>query len=357
MTNKKRAAILGATGVAGQQFIEALIDHPWFEISRLYASERSAGKTYGEAAVWHSPTQLPDAIAAMPVEKIHDGLNEQDQFDVVFSALPSDIAEEIEGKYAQEKPVISTASAYRTHDDVPILVPEVNADHAPLIDRQRKHRGWKGFVVPGPNCTAMGLIIALKPLHERFGLKSVFMTSMQALSGAGYPGHSAMDMVDNVYPYIAKEEGKVVVETMKALGTVKGETIQPVELPISCTCTRVPTLDGHFLSVMVQTQSACKPEDYIQEIAAYNQQCRERFGQLPSAPEETIVYKQENNRPQPRLDRELGDGMSTAVGRIRPDEVFGEHGLKFCILSHNTKRGAAKGELLAAEYLMQEGYY
>lgn len=353
---KKRAAILGATGVAGQQFIEALVNHPWFTIDKLYASERSAGKLYGEAAVWHSSTPLHDTVASMPVKTIESGLDELDAFDVVFSALPSEIAEEIEGRYAVEKPVISTASAYRYQDDTPILVPEVNADHAPLIETQRKERGWKGFVVPGPNCTTMGLIISLKPLYDRFGVRSVYMTSLQALSGAGYPGHSAMVIVDNVYPYIAKEEGKVTIETVKALGSFTNGVIAPADFPVSCTCTRVSTLDGHFLSVFVQTEKPCSPEDYIEAIGDYNQECRKTFGELPSAPHETIVVRKEENRPQPRLDRELGGGMSTTVGRIRQDEVHGAHGLKYCALSHNTKRGAAKGELLVAEYLSVKGY-
>lgn len=354
---KKRAAILGATGVAGQQFVEALIGHPWFETAGLYASERSAGKTYGEVAAWHSSLPLPNDIADMQVKLIEDGLDELDKYDIIFSALPSDVAEKTEGDYAKEIPVISTASAYRYQDDVPILVPEVNADHAPLIDVQRKNRGWKGFVVPGPNCTTMGLIISLKPLYDAFGVKSVFMTSMQALSGAGYPGHSAMDIVDNVYPYIAKEEGKVVLETVKSLGGFEKGAIVPANIPVSCTCTRVPTLDGHFLSIFVETDKPCTPDEYVEVIRTYNSKCATRFGELPSAPEQTIIVKKEDNRPQPRLDRELGGGMSTVIGRIRQDEVFGKTGLKYCALSHNTKRGAAKGELMAAEYLHKQGYF
>ena len=192
---------------------------------------------------------------------------------------------------------------------------------------------------------------------ENFGIKSVFMTSLQALSGAGYPGHSAMDIVDNVYPFIAKEEGKVVLETVKTLGKFVNGNVVNADIPVSCTCTRVPTLDGHFLSIFVETEKPCTPDDYKKVIAEYNAECKKAFGHLPSAPEETIVVKEEDNRPQPRLDRELGGGMSTVVGRIRPDEVFGKNGLKYCALSHNTKRGAAKGELLAAEYLIEQGYF
>jgi aspartate-semialdehyde dehydrogenase len=353
---KKKTAILGATGVAGQQFLEALFEHPWFEISGLYASERSEGKPYGTAAVWHSPTPLPNSVSAMMVKNIEHVVEELDQYDIVFSALPSDVAESIEGRCAVKKPVISTASAFRYKEDVPILVPEVNAGHAPLIERQKKERGWKGFVVPGPNCTTMGLIISLKPIYDTFGIKRVFMTSMQALSGAGYPGNSALDIVDNVIPFIAKEEGKVVLETVKTLGRCENQVVHNANFAVSCTCTRVPTIDGHFLSIFVETEKECTPEDYKKAIAEYNAACFQTFGDLPSAPKETIVVKEEDNRPQPRLDRELGGGMSTVVGRIRQDEVFGTHGIKYCSLSHNTKRGAAKGELLATEYLMTKGY-
>jgi len=355
---KKKAAVMGATGVAGQQFLEALFDHPWFELSGLYASERSAGKTYGEAATWHSPAPVPENVASKTVLNINDILKELDHYDVVFSALPSDVAETIEGEVAKNKPVISTASAYRYKDDVPILVPEVNAAHAPMIARQQKDRGWKGFVVPGPNCTTMGLIISLKPLYEKFGIKNVFMTSMQAISGAGYPGVASYDIVDNIMPYIAKEESKVVIEAVKSLGALNSEgLVDAAEFNVSCTCTRVATIDGHMLSVFVETEKPCTPEDYIAAINEFNDACRKEFGGLPSAPQETIIYKPQDNRPQPRLDRELGGGMSTVVGRIRPDEVFGKSGLKYVALSHNTKRGAAKGELLAAEYLIKQGYF
>ena len=353
---KRKAAILGATGVAGQQFIEALLDHPWFEISGLYASGRSEGKIYGVAAKWHSPRPLPAEIAGMMVRNIEDAVGELNRYDVVFSALPSEVAEAIEGRCAAEKPVISTASAFRYKDDVPILVPEVNADHAPLIERQRQERGWKGFVIPGPNCTTMGLIISLKPLVETFGVKKVFMTSMQALSGAGYPGNPALDIVDNVIPFISKEEGKVTLETVKTLGRLENNAIRNAPFPVSCTCTRVPTLDGHFLSIFVETEKPCAPDDYKNSVREYNAAMRKRFGDLPSAPEETIIIKEEDDRPQPRLDRELGGGMSTVVGRIRQDEVFGTNGLKYCSLSHNTKRGAAKGEIFVAEYLITKGY-
>jgi len=349
-----RSAILGATGVAGQQFIEALRGHPWFEISGLYASERSAGKTYGEACTWRSPVPLAEATAETAVRHTDSIVNDIDEYDVIFSALPSEVAKELEGACAQHKPVISTASAYRYEDDVPILVPEVNADHAPLVRRQQKERGWKGCVVPGPNCTAMGLIVALKPIQETIGIRRVIMTSLQALSGAGHPGHPSLDVHDNVIPFISKEEEKVQLETLKTLGRYDNGKIQFAQFKVSCTCTRVPVLDGHTLSVFVETDGPFAPDDYAAAIEKFNQKCSERFGDLPSAPARTIVLKKEQNRPQPRLDRDLDGGMATIVGRVRPDEALGT-GIKFVCLSHNAKKGAAKGELLAAEYLHREG--
>ncbi|MDX9752553.1 MAG: aspartate-semialdehyde dehydrogenase [bacterium] len=354
---KKRSAILGATGMAGQQFVEALIGHPWFEISGLFASERSEGKSYGAAAKWYSPNPIDETVAAMTVKNTEHVMDELDQYDIVFSALPADYARTIEGRCAEFKPVISTASAYRYEVDVPILVPEVNASHAELIHTQQKNRGWKGFVVPGPNCTTMGLIISLKPIYTKFGINRVFMSSLQALSGAGYPGVPSMDIVDNVIPYIAKEEGKVNLETVKSLGAMVNGDVVNAPFPVSCTCTRVATIDGHMLTIFVETEKPITPASYKEAIAEFNATCRAEFGNLPSAPKETIAVKNEDNRPQPRLDRELGNGMTTSVGRIRQDEVFGDCGIKYVSLSHNTKRGAAKGEMLVAEYLLSKGYF
>ena len=351
-----KSAILGATGVAGQQFIEALIDHPWFEMSGLYASERSAGKAYGKACTWRSPIVLPKDIAETTVQLTDNILDDIGQYDIIFSALPSDVAKQHEGECAKTKPVISTASAFRYEDDVPILVPEVNAAQAPLVKRQQKERGWKGYVVPGPNCTTMGLIIALKPIQETIGIKRVIMTSLQALSGAGYPGHPVLEMHDNVIPYINKEEEKVEIETLKTLGKFEDGKVILAPIEVSCTCTRVMVLDGHMLSVFVETDGPFTPEDYKAAVEKYNKRCAEEFGDLPSAPKETIIIKEEENRPQPRLDRELDGGMATVVGRIRPEKALG-NGIKFVCLSHNTKKGAAKGELLAAEYLHRQGLF
>ncbi len=351
-----KSAILGATGVAGQQFIEALLGHPWFEISGLYASERSAGKKYGEACTWRSPTPLADSIAETTVRLTDHILDDIDRYDIIFSALPSDVAKKSEGDCAALKPVISTASAFRYEEDVPILVPEVNAAQAPLVKRQQKERGWKGYVVPGPNCTTMGLIVSLKPIQDTVGIKRVWMTSLQALSGAGYPGHSALDTHDNIIPFISKEEGKVELETVKTLGSFADGKVIPAPFKVSCTCTRVSVLDVHTLSVFVETNAPFSPEDYLAAVAEFNKKCAAEFGDLPSAPKQTIVMKKEDNRPQPRLDRDLEGGMATVVGRVRPDPAL-DNGIKYVCLSHNTKKGAAKGELMAAEYLHKIGLF
>lgn len=350
---KFKCAVLGATGVAGQQFIEACRNHPWFEIAGLYASERSAGKKYSEACTWHQDGDMDAGIAGMTVKDVARIGNDLAQYDIIFSALPGEIAREFEEKCAKEKPVMSTTSAFRYDEDVPILIPEVNASHAELVKKQA-NRGWKGFVVPGPNCTTVGLSISLKPIYDEFGIKNVFMTSMQALSGAGYPGVPSLDIVDNIIPYIAKEEEKVQKETLKILGAMKGNDVQDAPFKVSCTCTRANVREGHTETVFVETAKPCTPEDYKKAIAKFNEKFQKEFGNLPSAPKESIVIRNEDNRPQPRRDRDTSNGMSTTVGRIRKDEVF-PNGLKYVVLSHNTKKGAAKGEILVAEYLVKKG--
>jgi aspartate-semialdehyde dehydrogenase len=354
-----RVAVLGATGLAGQQFLAALSGHPWLQLVRLGASERSAGKRYADAlrepsgaSRWHVAEELDRRFADLPVEDARhmtaDGL------DLVFSAVESDAARELEPKFAQHIPVISTASAFRYEADVPVFLPGVNPDHAVLIDRQRKNRGWKGFVAPGPNCTTVGLAITLKPLADHFGLKLVVMTSLQAVSGAGRsPGVLALDVTDNIVPFIAKEEEKVQIETKKILGHCDGARITPHEALVSCTCTRVNVIDGHTESVFV---SLGRKTSVDEAKAAFRE-----FGaalaalKLPTWPAELIHVSEEPDRPQPRLDRERGGGMTTTVGRVREDPAL-ENGLKYVLLSHNTKMGAAKGAMLTAEWLAAKGY-
>jgi aspartate-semialdehyde dehydrogenase len=353
-----RVAVLGATGVAGQQFLASLPDHPLFEIVRLGASERSAGKKYGDAirdasgkVSWFAKDPLVDEFAQLPVEDAAHMT--ADGIDLVFTAVESDAAKHLEPRFAEKVPVVSTAAAFRYDPDVPVFLPAVNLEHVGLIDAQRRRRGWKGFITPGPNCTTTGLAITLKPLDDAFGIDKVVMTSMQSVSGAGRsPGVLALDIIDNVIPYISKEEEKVEKETKKILGRLDGDGIVDAKMSVSCTCTRVNVLEGHTESVFV----GLKKKPSVDEA----RRAMEEFGRgfvelgLPSSPRKLITVSSDPYRPQPRLDRDNEDGMTTTVGRLREDPVLG--GVKYVLVSHNTRMGAAKGAMLIAEYLASKGY-
>jgi aspartate-semialdehyde dehydrogenase len=353
-----RVAVLGATGVAGQQFLAALPKHPLFDVVRLGASARSAGKPYGEAirdangkVSWFPREALDPALAALTVEDV--AAMTPDGVDLVFTAVESDAARELEPRFAVKVPVVSTASAFRYERDVPVLLPGVNPSHVQLIDWQRKERGWKGFITPGPNCTTTGLAITLAPLHQAFGVERVVMTSLQSVSGAGRsPGVLAMDIVDNVVPYIAKEEEKVERETKKILGTVDQQGIVDAGFAVSCTCTRVPVLDGHTESVFVGLKQQASLDEVKAAMTAFGKELVAL--NLPSSPKHLITVSDDPYRPQPRLDRDNEDGMTTTVGRLREDKVLG--GVKYVLVSHNTRMGAAKGAILTAEYLALKGY-
>jgi len=356
-TPRRRVALLGATGVAGQQFLVSLERHPWFDLRVLAAGPRSAGKRYADAISdnghlrWGCQEPLPAAFAGRSV--IAAGDVDPGQVDLVFSAVESDAARELEAGLAPHVPVVSTASAFRYEDDVPILVPGVNLEHAALVKRQQRERGWKGFVAPIPNCTATGLVIALAPLARAFGLEAVVMTSLQALSGAGRsPGVVGLDILDNVIPFIPKEEEKVQRETCKILGRLDGERIQPLEIPVSATCTRVNVRDGHTESVNAGLGRRAGLAEVADAMRAFGREFTD-LG-LPSAPPELISVTADSYRPQPRIDRGLNDGMTTVVGRLREDPVL-RNGVRFVLLSHNTKMGAAKGAVLVAEYLVHRG--
>lgn len=356
---KLRVAVVGATGIAGQQFMPVLNNHPWFEVKRVAASKRSAGKTYREALTdangsfryWAG--ELPnEEILNLTVEEASE-LNLED-IDLVFAAVESDAARELEPLYAKTTPVISTASAFRYEEDTPIMVAGVNMDHAELIKVQQARRGWKGFVVPIPNCTVTGLVVSLKPLVETVGIDYVLVTTMQALSGAGRsPGVLGIDIIDNVIPFIPGEEGKVEREGQKILGSLVGDRIEPMPIPVSATCTRVPVLDGHTEAVFVAAKRKAEIDEIKEAMASFGKEFVE-LG-LPSAPPRLIHVHDDEFRPQARFDRELGGGMTTSVGRLRHDHVL-PNGLKYVLLSHNTKMGAAKGAVLTAEYLVQAGY-
>jgi aspartate-semialdehyde dehydrogenase len=361
-SRKLRSVIIGATGLAGQQFIAALQDHPWIEIAALAASPRSAGKSYAEALRgssgmlgWFVPEPLPAAAAAMPV--LNSAELKAADYDLAFSAVEADVARELEPRLSKDIPVISTASAFRYEDDVPLLIPPVNADHAPLLQEMQRRRGTKGFIAPIPNCTTTGLAITLQPLEQAFGVQAVLMTSLQAMSGAGRsPGVIGLDILDNVIPYIHKEEGKVEVETKKILGALQRSPmgIQPHPVKVSCTCTRVAVLEGHTESVFVSLKRKASP----QEVAAAMREWKgaEITRGLPSAPPRWIEVLDDPFRPQPRLDRDTHGGMATTVGRIREDGVL-ENGIKYVLVSHNTKMGAAKGAILVAEQLRAQSMF
>jgi aspartate-semialdehyde dehydrogenase len=359
MSRRIPVCVVGATGLAGQQFLAALAGHPLFQVVRLAASARSAGKKYGDAirdpsgaVKWYCAEPLADELAALTVEN-------GDELDptglgVVFTAVESDAAKQIEPRLAAKVPVISTASAFRYEEDVPIFIPGVNMDHAALIDVQRRRRGWKGFVTPVPNCTTCGLAMSLAPLHAAFGVERVVMTSLQAMSGAGRsPGVIGLDIIDNVIPYIAKEEEKVERETQKILGRLAGETISPAAFPVSATCTRVPVLEGHTEAVFVGLRRAVGLEQVKATLAEWGREFL-ALG-LPSAPRRLICLHDDPFRPQPRLDREAERGMATSIGRLRADGAL-PNGIKYVLVSHNTKMGAASGAVLIGEYLAQKGY-
>ncbi len=344
MSLKRKVAILGATGAVGQRFIQLLQGHPWFSIEVLAASERSAGKKYKDACNWLMESDLPQEIADMPV--VHsdvESVSKAGKVDLVFSSLPGDLAGPVEAEFATVYPVFSKASAHRMDKDVPLLVPEVNPEHVALIPIQQKARGWKGFITTDPNCSTIQLAMTLKPLMQ-FGLKQVIVSTMQALSGAGYPGVASLDIIDNVIPFISKEEEKMEEENHKILGTFNGKQVQNAGFALSASCNRVHVKDGHLESVFVKLDN--NPTVAEVEEAFRNFQGEPQRLKLPSAPENPIIVRKEPNRPQPRYDRDAGKGMSVVVGRLRKDPIMT---MKYMCLGHNTIRGAAGAGILSAE--------
>jgi len=348
MPDRIPVSVLAATGSVGQRFVQLLDGHPWFEVKTLTGSDRSIGQKYGEACRWNLTEPMPEwakEIEVVPTtpEAADAGL--------VFSALPAGIAREAEPLFAQAGvKVFSNASAYRAEADVPILLPEVNPDHSGLVQVQREQRGWSGYIVTNSNCTSTGMTVALKALQDAFGLELVFAVSLQALSGAGYPGVPSMDITDNIIPYIGGEEEKVEWEPRKMLGKLNGREIDLAPFAITAHTNRVAVSDGHTVCLSVELRDRADVKRAAQALRSY--QAPAVSADLPSAPRPVIVLREENDRPQPRLDRMTGRGMTTVVGRLRPDPVFD---VKMIVLSHNTVRGAAGGSIYNAELLVRQG--
>jgi aspartate-semialdehyde dehydrogenase len=333
--------------MVGQRLIQLLEDHPQFEVSAVAASDRSQGKTYADACTWRLGGEMPTSIRAMMVQAPTPPLD----CDLVFSSLPGDIARETEGSFAAAGyPVISNSSAYRMDEDVPLLIPEVNHQHLGLIEKQKRRYPTGGYIVTNPNCSTIMLALALAPLHASFGVSAVVATTLQALSGAGYPGVASLDILDNVLPYIGGEEEKIESETTKILGRFTGEQIELAPMAVSAQCHRVNVADGHLAAVRVKF--ARKPE--LKEL----RESLESFRSLPqelglySAPATPILVRDEADRPQPKLDRDAGKGMTITIGRLLPDSVLD---YRFVVLSHNTIRGAAGAAILNAELLDRMG--
>jgi aspartate-semialdehyde dehydrogenase len=350
MKRKHPIGILGATGAVGQRFIQLLENHPWFEITWLAASDRSSGKPYGEAVKWRLDTPLPERIAGMTVSPAEPPSASNTAPKIIFAALDAAIARDMEPRFANAGcAVVSNSSAYRMAPNVPLVIPEINAEHLHLIEEQPSRRETGGYMVTNPNCSTIGLVMALKPLEERFGLEQIFVTTMQAVSGAGYPGVPSMDILGNVVPYIASEEEKMEAETLKLLGRLDGRTVTPLAARITAHCNRVAVDDGHMESVSIKLR---KPATREQILAAWAD-FRPLAGQkLPTAPDQPVQWAAQPDRPQPRLDRNRGNGMAVTVGRLRPCGVLD---WKFTALSHNTIRGAAGAAILNAELLASLG--
>ena len=348
--NQIPVAVLGATGSVGQRFIALLENHPWFRVAALAASDKSAGQKYSKATRWVLDTPMPEYAKDMVIVPANtDSVNAK----IVFSALHTEIANELEPQFAKAgAAVCSNASSYRRGEDVPLLLPEINAEHIQLVKQQRRSKGWSGCIVTNPNCTSTGLTIALKVLDNEFGVKKVFATSLQALSGAGYPGVPSLDIMDNVIPNVANggEEEKVEWEPRKMLGYFNGAEIELADIQFSVHTNRVAVIDGHTVCASVQLDSPVEPDVAIQALRAYAAPPSAR--ELPSSPRPVIEVRDEADRPQPRLDRMAGKGMTTVIGRVRRDPIFD---LKFVVLSHNTIRGAAGASIYNAELLVKEG--
>jgi len=353
MGDKIKVGVLGATGSVGQRFVQLLDGHPWFELGALFASERSAGKRYRDAAKWFLPYPMPEEAAEMVVRSTEDvgGMEDDEELTILFSALPGSIAKEVERRCAQAGYcVASNVSVHRMEKDVPLVIPEVNADHLALINEQRSNRNWRGFIVTNPNCSTIVLALTLKPLMQ-FGITEVRVATMQAVSGAGYAGVPSMAILDNVIPYIEREEAKMESEPLKILGTLEGSRIRNASFSVCASCHRVPVMDGHTEAVWVKFEDEISEREVKEAFENFNTNVNIK---TPFAPRKPIILREERDRPQPKLDRDAGRGMSVSVGRIRPGRMKNE--IKYVAVGHNTIRGAAGASILNAEVMVKRGY-
>ncbi len=348
MNKKIPVGILAATGTVGQRFVQLLADHPWFEVTVITGSERTVGRPYGEGVNWKLLGEPPPKIANLIVQPTAPGLGVQ----VLFSALPTPEAKELEPAFAKAGHIVLTnASPYRMDPYVPLLIPEVNPDHTGIIPHQRETYGWEGYIVANANCSTTSVVLPMQILHQAYGLETAVIVTMQAISGAGYPGVASMDILDNVIPYIGGEDSKVESEPRKLCGTYTSGKIQLADFVVSAQTNRVPVFDGHLGSVSVRLKQSASSEDVIALFQQWQPPavCRD----LPSMPEPVLIYRPEQDRPQPRLDRDAGNGLAWTVGKVRPCPV---NNIRFLSLAHNTLRGAASGSVLNAELLVNEGF-
>lgn len=346
--SRRRVAVLGATGAVGQAFIRLLANHPWFELAELTASERSAGKPYSEAAKWIGADAMPASVAKMIVQPT-DPANVS--ADIVFSALDSSAAGDAEPAFAKAgKIVLTNAKNYRMEPDVPLVIAEVNADHLGVIAAQRKARGWKGAIVANGNCSAIVCALPLAPIHQTFGITKVIVVTMQAISGAGYPGVASLDILGNVIPFIKDEEPKIEQEIQKFLGTSAGTSIKSAEFPVSAHANRVPVEHGHTVCMSIELAKKASADDVSRAISEWKGSDVVRG--LPTAPERALVVSRQEDHPQPRRQVDMGNGMTVVVGRVRPDPIFD---VKLAAMGHNVVRGAAGASVLNAELMLHRG--
>ena len=352
MSKRIPVGVLGATGTVGQRFVQLLADHSWFEVVAVTGSARTVGRPFGEGVNWKLNGNPPEAIAQLIVQPTEPNLDITGEPPLVFSALPTALAKEWEPQFAAAGYAVATnASSFRMIADVPLLIPEVNPDHTGLIPAQQKNHNWSGFIVASPNCSTTSIMLPLKVWQDVFGLEAAVITTMQAISGAGHPGVSSMDILDNIVPHIGGEDVKLENEPKKLLGTVQAGQLTLADLRLSAQANRVPVFDGHLASVSVKIGRSATVAEAITALAEWQRPaiCHE----LPSSPQDLLIYRHEADRPQPRLDRDSGDGLAWTVGKVRECGVLD---LRFMAITHNTLRGAASGSILNAELLVAQGY-